>query len=172
MPQRRPWSMFALMLAGVAAGVAGELLYAPHGAKAPEIVRLEFAGTAARMLDVAGDARADYVAAVRRDFALIAGYATTLVVAGLVGLGLARRRWTRALAAAIAVTGLAAGVCDAVENLAILAVLDPADPTADADAARARWFATAKFALLLYAAPGALTVLAVMVWRVVRRPSS
>jgi hypothetical protein len=150
-------------LAALTVAVAGQLLYLPSGRHAPRIVELELAGTAAAVRGVAADERAAYVSALYADFLLIPSYLLAVVLAVVaVTAASGRRRWAVAAAAG----AVLAGLCDVVENLALLAVLDSdSGDGGDAAARAAQVLAAVKFAVLAYAIPAALTAVILAIRR-------
>ena len=149
--------------AALAVAVAGQLLYLPFGRHAPRIVELELAGTAAAVREIAGDERAAYVSAVYGDFLLIPSYVLAIVLAAVaVTAASGRRRWAVAAAAG----AVLAGLCDIVENLALLTVLgDDSGDGGDAATRAAQVLAAVKFAVLVYAVPAALTAVILAIRR-------
>jgi hypothetical protein len=140
-----------IAVAALAVAVAGELLYLPFARDAPRIVAVELAGSAAEIRDIAADRTDSYVSALRGDFLLIPAYVLAVMLAVAAFAMVSRRRGWAAAAAGCAVL---AGLCDGVENLALLGVLSGAG--GDAAARAAQVLAAVKFALLGYAVPAAL----------------
>lgn len=149
--------------AALAVTVAGQLAYLPFARNAPRILELELAGTAAAARAVVGDERDAYVSALYGDFLLIPSYVLAIVLAVVaVTLASGRRRWALAAAAC----AVLAGLCDVVENIGLLAVLD--SDGGDGAARLAQVLASVKFAVLVYAIPAAIVAVVLAIKRGVR----
>jgi hypothetical protein len=144
--------------------VVGAVVYLPSGRHAPEIAAVELAGSAGKVASIVAGEAAAYATAVRWDFAFIPGYVGAIVLASVSGMYVTRGRTARWSLAA----GVAAGLADVVENVALLQVLT--GDGGDTAARVAQVFAAVKFALLVFAVPAALTFLVLAVVRGGRPP--
>ncbi|MEU9073454.1 hypothetical protein [Kitasatospora sp. NPDC048538] len=138
--------------------------------RAPRVrdVALQLAGSRAAAESVVGGRTAEYLAALRVDVWLIAGYGlTSTAVALLGGYVFGRPRW-RLTALAAGGAGLLAACCDAGEDVLLALGLDGGRAGSDAPFAAATALATVKWLLLLPAGVAAPAVLVVVAARALR----
>ncbi len=158
-----------MLTLSVIIALAGGWFYGLRPSHVNSIVDLELAGSAsaARLL-VKLSARSAYRAALHRDFAFIFGYAIALVSACFMGMRLFLSRSARRVAWYGLLATSAAALCDVVENFFLLSVLGGRGRlhlAGDTPYRLAATFATAKWALLLFAAPVAIVAFLVAIKR-------
>ncbi|MFE6056282.1 hypothetical protein ACFQ6N_36510 [Kitasatospora sp. NPDC056446] len=166
-PALPAWAGLLLALGALLPVALGALLFRDRAPRVRDIA-LQLAGSRAAAEAVVGGHAGAYLAALRADGWLIAGYGLTLVAAALLGgymLGPSRRP----LALALGGAGLLAACCDLGEDALLRSGLDgPAAGASDAPFAAATALATVKWLLLLPAGAVALGILTVTAARAVR----
>lgn len=175
---RNPWrrsqaaaTLLALALILLAAGVAGAL----RSASGLGIQNLQLAGSADKALEFFGDDLASRMAAevreaIAADGRVIFAYVAAVCVAASFGFSLFVSRRARRLAGAAIPAVVLAGLCDALENAALINGMDRlagAGPPGDADLAFrvAAIAATFKFCLLALVLPVAAVATATVLKR-------
>ncbi len=171
---RRRWPIRLLRhrvaaLGTVAASIAvfwvAAWAYAHWATGAPRMVGVALAGTVPGIARVVDGHEDRYVHALHVDFGFVAGYVLAIVLATALGYAMSTTAGPRRLFGAALVAGVAAGLLDVVENIALLQVIPQHRASEHGWALLAQACAFTKFTLVLPAAALAIVAILVTVWR-------